>query len=77
MHLMMLGLLVWLAELFHLGPIALVGIAAVAGLLLWEHLLVSPRDLSRLNAAFFTMNGVISVIFFVFIAADLLIRHRG
>ena len=77
MHLIMLALLVWLAGLFHLGPIALVGIAAVAGLLLWEHLLVSPRDLSRLNAAFFTMNGVISVIFFVFIAADLLIRHRG
>jgi len=77
MHLTMLALLLWLVALFHLGPIALVGIAAVAGLLLWEHLLVSPRDLSRLNAAFFTMNGVISVIFFVFVAADVLLRHRG
>ena len=74
MHLIMLGLLVWLVLLFHLGPVAIVGIMAVAALLLWEHLLVSPRDLSRLNAAFFTMNGVISVIFFVFVAADLLIR---
>lgn len=77
MHLTMLALLIWLVALFHLGPIALAGIAAVALLLLWEHLLVSPRDLTRLNAAFFTMNGVISVIFFLFIAADLLIRRRG
>lgn len=77
MHLAMLGLLVWLVFLFHLGPIAWTGIFAVAALLLWEHLIVSPRDLSRLNAAFFTMNGVISVIFFLFVAADLLIRrHR-
>ena len=77
MHLLMLALLVWLVFLFHLGPIAGVGIAAVAALLFWEHLLVSPRDLSRLNAAFFTMNGVISVIFFAFVAADLLLRRRG
>jgi 4-hydroxybenzoate polyprenyltransferase len=77
MHVVMLGLLTWLVALFHLGPIALAGIAAVAALLLWEHLLVSPRDLTRLNAAFFTMNGVISVIFFAFVAADLLLRHGG
>ncbi len=76
MHLIMLALLVWLVVLFHLGPIAMVGIVAVAALLLWEHLIVSPTDLSRLNAAFFTMNGVISVIFFVFVAADLLFHHR-
>jgi 4-hydroxybenzoate polyprenyltransferase len=77
MHLLMLGLLVWLVVLFHLGPIAAIGIVAVAALLLWEHTLVSPRDLTRLNAAFFTMNGVIAVIFFVFVAADLLIRHHA
>jgi 4-hydroxybenzoate polyprenyltransferase len=77
MHLLMLGLLVWLAVLFHLGPIAAIGIVAVAALLLWEHTLVSPRDLTRLNAAFFTMNGVIAVIFFVFVAADLLIRRHA
>jgi 4-hydroxybenzoate polyprenyltransferase len=41
-------------------------------LLTYEHSLVSPNDLSRLNAAFFTMNGVISVVFFVFVAGDLL-----
>jgi len=41
-------------------------------LLGYEHSLVSPHDLSRLNAAFFTMNGVISVVFFLFVAGDLL-----
>jgi 4-hydroxybenzoate polyprenyltransferase len=77
MHLLMLGLLVWLVVLFHLGPIAGIGIAAVALLLLWEHLIVSPRDLTRMNAAFFTMNGVIAVIFFVFVATDLLLGHHA
>jgi 4-hydroxybenzoate polyprenyltransferase len=77
MHVIMLGLLVWLVVLFHLGLVAGTGIVAVAGLLLWEHLIVSPRDLTRMNAAFFTMNGVIAVIFFVFVAADLLIRRHA
>jgi 4-hydroxybenzoate polyprenyltransferase len=75
MHAVMLALLLWLVKLFALGPIALAGIAVVASLLLYEHLIVSPRDLRRLNAAFFTMNGVISVVFFIFVAADLLLRH--
>ena len=44
-------------------------------LLIYEHSLVRPNDLSKLNAAFFTMNGVISVLFFVFVAADLLLRR--
>jgi 4-hydroxybenzoate polyprenyltransferase len=43
------------------------GVAAVAGLLLYEHSLVRPGDLRRLDAAFFTVNGVISVVFFVFV----------
>jgi 4-hydroxybenzoate polyprenyltransferase len=77
MHLIMLGLLVWLVVLFHLGPLAGIGIAAVAALLLWEHTIVSPRDLTRMNAAFFMMNGVIAVIFFVFVAADLLMRRHA
>jgi 4-hydroxybenzoate polyprenyltransferase len=75
MHLVMLVLLLWLTHLFALGPVALVGIAAVSALLLYEHLIVSPDDLRRLNAAFFTMNGVISVVFFLFVAADLLLHH--
>jgi 4-hydroxybenzoate polyprenyltransferase len=74
LHVIMVGLLAWLAMLFSLGPIAWTGIVLVAGLLLYEHLIVSPRDLRRLNAAFFTMNGVIAVLFFFFVAADLLLR---
>ena len=51
------------------------GVVAVAALLGYEHSLVSPEDLSKLNAAFFTMNGVISVMFFFFVAAAVLIRR--
>jgi 4-hydroxybenzoate polyprenyltransferase len=53
----------------------MVGVMAVAVLLLYEHTLVRHDDLSQLNAAFFTMNGVISVVFFFFVAGDLLVRH--
>ena len=75
LHMVMLGLLIALILAFGLGKIAFAGVAAVALLLAYEHSLVSARDLSRLNAAFFTMNGVISVVFFVFVAADLLLRR--
>jgi 4-hydroxybenzoate polyprenyltransferase len=48
------------------------GLAAVAVLLAYEHALVKPGDLSRVNAAFFTINGYISLLFFVTWAADIL-----
>jgi 4-hydroxybenzoate polyprenyltransferase len=66
MHIAMVALLCWLAWSFALPWPAWLGIAVVAGMLIWEHSLVSARDLSRLNAAFFTVNGYISVLFFVF-----------
>ena len=74
-HVIMLLLLIALVAVFGLGKLAMVGVLAVAILLTYEHTLVSPRDLSKLNAAFFTMNGVISVVFFAFLAADLLLRR--
>lgn len=74
-HVVMLVLLALLLSAFGLGKVAAIGVAAVAALLLYEHSLVSSEDLSKLNAAFFTMNGVISVIFFAFVAADLLVKH--
>jgi 4-hydroxybenzoate polyprenyltransferase len=74
-HVLMLLLLIALVMTFGLGKIAMAGVVVVALLLLYEHSLVSPTDLSKLNAAFFTMNGVISVVFFAFVAADLLL-HR-
>ena len=74
LHLAMLGLSVWLIHLFGLGPVAWVGLGIVALLLGYEHAIVSPGDLSRMNAAFFTMNGVVSVVFFVFFAAAVFVR---
>ena len=74
-HLMMILLLVSLVVVFGLGKLAVVGVLVVALLLVYEHSLVSPHDLSKLNAAFFTMNGVISVVFFFFLAGDLLLRR--
>ena len=74
LHLLMLGLLAALVIVFGLGKLAIAGVVVVALLLLYEHSLVSAQDLSKLNAAFFTMNGVIAVVFFVFVAADMLIR---
>ncbi|HVP42069.1 MAG TPA: UbiA-like polyprenyltransferase [Terriglobales bacterium] len=76
LHLLMLALLVVLVLVFQLGGIAIAGVLAVAILLAYEHSLVRSGDLSRLNAAFFTMNGVISVVFFLFVAGDLLLRTR-
>jgi 4-hydroxybenzoate polyprenyltransferase len=55
------------------GVLYWIGVVAVAGLLLYEHSLVSPRDRRRLDMAFFTMNGVISVTFFAFVLGDVLL----
>jgi 4-hydroxybenzoate polyprenyltransferase len=74
-HLIMVGFLVALLLAFGLGKLAAAGIIAVVLLLAYEHSLVKPCDLSKLNAAFFTTNGVISVLFFIFVAADLLLRR--
>ena len=75
------------ARACHIGTVALLvvtglglpvgafywtGVAAVAGLLAYEHSLVSPRDWRRLDMAFFTMNGVISMTFFAFVLLDVL-----
>jgi 4-hydroxybenzoate polyprenyltransferase len=73
----MLVLLIALAWIFHLGVLTMAGVFVVLLLLAYEHSLVSKNDLSKLNAAFFTMNGIISVIFFVFLALDLLVHHSS
>jgi 4-hydroxybenzoate polyprenyltransferase len=76
------------ARVFHLGTVVLLaaagfgldvtlfyllGVGATAALLVYEHALVRPGDLRRLDAAFFTLNGVISVVFFGFVALDVLV----
>jgi len=75
MHLAMLGLLVWFGFLFGFGLAGWLGVVAVGVLLAYEHSIVSPRDLRRLNAAFFTMNGVIAMVFLGFVTADLWMKR--
>jgi len=75
LHLAMLGLLVAVARMESLGWLAFAGVAVVAALLAYEHQLVRPSDLSRINAAFFNINGYVSVLFFLTWAGDILI-HR-
>ncbi len=74
LHVLMLGLLVTVAWRESLGWIATAGLVVVAFLLAYEHSLVKPSDLSRVNAAFLSVNGYISVLFFVSWAADILIH---
>jgi 4-hydroxybenzoate polyprenyltransferase len=66
MHVAMIVLLLWLAASFHLLWPAWLGVGVVAALLAYEHSLVRPGDLRRLNAAFFTVNGYISLLFLFF-----------
>jgi 4-hydroxybenzoate polyprenyltransferase len=77
LHLLMLALSIWLIHLFALGILAWIGLALVAALLLYEHSIVSPTDLTRLDAAFFTMNGFVSIVFFLFFAAAVLAKHSA
>ncbi len=74
-HAITFALFVWMTSAFHLGPLAMIGVLVVGGLLVYEHSLVKPTDLSRLNAAFFTTNGFISMgLLFVIIADRLIAR---
>jgi len=66
MHIVMVALLAWLALSFHLGWPAWAGIVVVGALLGYEHSLVKANDLSKMNAAFFTVNGYISLLFLLF-----------
>ena len=62
------------ALLSGLGWVAFAGIAVVAGILYWEHRLVTPQDLSRINVAFFNLNGYISILLLLTFAGDILRR---
>jgi 4-hydroxybenzoate polyprenyltransferase len=75
MHVLMIGLLVWLALTFALAWPAWAGICVVALLLAYEHSLVSSNDLSKINAAFFTVNGYISLLFLLFWGAAAVVRR--
>jgi 4-hydroxybenzoate polyprenyltransferase len=72
-HAATVGFLVAAGAGLAVGPLYWLGVAAVAALLVYEHAIVSPGDLRRLDAAFFTMNGVISIAFFAFVLFDVLV----
>jgi 4-hydroxybenzoate polyprenyltransferase len=74
MHILMIALLAWLAWSFLLPWPAWAGIVVVAALLAYEHSLVSATDLSRMNAAFFTVNGYISLLFLLFWGAAVALK---
>lgn len=65
-HVITVGLLVSLFPIFRMTGVYLVGVMIAAGLMLYEHLLVKHDDLSKLDMAFFNMNGYISITVFVF-----------
>jgi len=77
LHVLMVICLLALVRSLHLGALALAGVAAIVTLLIYEHSLVKADDLSRVNAAFFTMNGYVSVLFLVFWAADIFFLKPG
>ena len=72
-HVATVGFLALAGLGLSVGVLYWIGVAAVAGLLAYEHSLVSPKDMRRLDAAFFTLNGVISVTFFAFVLGDVLV----
>ena len=67
-------LLIATAVITNLGWMAYAGIAVVASILYWEHRLVTPDDLSRINVAFFNLNGYVSILLLLTFAGDILIR---
>ena len=71
-HLLMVGFLTILIVALKLGFLSMAGIVVVTAFLMYEHSLIKPNDFSRINAAFFTMNGFISLIFFLFWALDVI-----
>jgi 4-hydroxybenzoate polyprenyltransferase len=77
LHVLMIVCLLALVHTLHLGALALAGVAAIVILLIYEHSLVKADDLSRVDAAFFTMNGYVSVLFLIFWAADIFLLKPG
>ncbi len=73
-HAVVTGLFVWYGLLTDAGVLFWTGLVVVAAAFVYEHSIVRPHDLSRLNRAFFTTNGFIGISLFVFAFADLLVR---
>jgi 4-hydroxybenzoate polyprenyltransferase len=77
LHVVSISALAIVGVVIHAGGWYWAGVLVAGGLLLYEHSLVEPGDLSKLDAAFFTMNGMISIAFFFFVLMDRLTRDTG
>ena len=73
-HLVVFGLFVWFGWWVDFGALWLVGLALAAAAFVYQHAIVSPTDLSRVNRAFFTANGFVGIVLFGFAVADLVLR---
>lgn len=76
LHVLAAGLFVGLTFVLPVGLLYVLGVLVAVLIMYYEHSMVSPRDLSKLNAAFFNMNGILSVTMFVFAMADVLYTIR-
>jgi 4-hydroxybenzoate polyprenyltransferase len=76
-HAVTLALLVSYAAATDAGPLLWIGLAVVAAAFLYEHTIVTPADLSRVNRAFFTVNGFVGISLFAFALLDLAVRGLG
>lgn len=74
LHIVSLAALSVVGLAMNSGPWYWIGVAAAAALLLYEHSLVAPGNLKKLDAAFFMMNGMISITFFFFVLLDRVLR---
>ncbi|MBW3670128.1 MAG: putative 4-hydroxybenzoate polyprenyltransferase [Acidobacteria bacterium] len=74
LHVITIALLISFGRVYDFGLIYLAGVVAAVILLIWQHSIISPTDLSRIDAAFFTANGVLSIVLFLFGACDILLR---
>ena len=72
-----LGLLAWFGVVAHGGALWWIGVAVVAAAFWYEHSLVKPDDLSKVNRAFFTTNGFVGISLFCFALVDLIVRGLG
>jgi 4-hydroxybenzoate polyprenyltransferase len=72
LHITSIVLLGWLGINMHLGLFYFIGVVVTAILLAYENSLIKPHDISKLNMAFFTMNGVISILLFCFVAMEVI-----
>jgi len=75
LHVLTLGALAALAPIAGLGMFYVAGVVIVGALLTWEHAILKPSDLSRLNMAFFNLNGYVSVAFLAAVVADVALRR--